>query len=179
MDKIVITYPSKFDGELEQIIKVLANENIRLHLRKPGATEKEYEELLKEIPVTFHSRIVLHDFYHLQDKYAVGGLHFSTKNRALAESQHANGSKSTSCHSIDELKEIEGKFEYAFLSPIFPSISKQGYAGNLDMEEVKRYLQTSRQTKAIALGGIDASKIPLLKEWGFDGEAQLGSIWKI
>jgi thiamine-phosphate pyrophosphorylase len=134
---------------------------------------------LKQIPTKFYPRIILHDAYDLRYKYAVGGLHFSTKKRALATEISIQGTKSTSCHSIAELQNIDGQFDYAFLSPIFPSISKQGYEGNLDMQAVQLYLQEQRTTKAIALGGIDNGKIAQIKEWGFDGYAKLGDVWKI
>lgn len=183
MIKVIITYPVNFEGEIEQILSVLEDKKVILHLRKPDATEKEYEDLLKAIPQHLLSKVVLHDYYHLAEKYAVGGFHLSTKKRnEKLISQLANqpiGTLSTSCHSIAELQSLDGQFDYAFLSPIFPSISKQGYEGNLDMEQVKAYLLTERKTKVIALGGIDNSKMNQLTEWGFDGHAQLGSIWKI
>jgi len=179
--RFVLTYPTFFLNEPEQIKQVLQDENVILHLRKPDATEAEYEALLQAIPATFHKRVVLHDYYHLQKKYAVGGFHFSTKKRAetnnLADWRIDKLSLSTSTHSLEELETIDGLFDYAFLSPIFPSISKQGYEGNLDMQAVQAYLHKPHQTKVIALGGIDESRIPQLKEWGFDGYAMLGSVW--
>ncbi|MDR3705198.1 MAG: thiamine phosphate synthase [Paludibacteraceae bacterium] len=181
MQKIIITYPTNFIGEPEQIKQVLQDENVILHLRKPDATEAEYEALLQAIPATFHKRVVLHDYYHLQKKYDVGGFHFSTKKRAeisnLVDWRIDKLSLSTSTHSLEELEKLDVHFDYAFLSPIFPSISKQGYEGNLDMQAVQRYLQKPHHTKVIALGGIDERKMPQSKEWGFDGIAMLGSIW--
>lgn len=181
MLKIIITYPTAFPSELEQIVQVLKKEDCRLHLRKPEYSEMEYEALLQAIPVKYHSRIVLHDYFHLAEKYTFGGLHFSTLKRGEANTLalwHI-GTLSTSTHSLEELSALDGQFDYAFLSPIFPSISKQGYEGNLDMQAVQSYLQKPHQTKVIALGGIDDSKIAQLQEWGFDGYAQLGNIWKL
>ncbi len=179
MQQIVITYPSAIPNELAQILSVLEDKDVLLHIRKPNASEGVYEALLKSIPEKFYPQIVIHDYYHLQDKYKVGGVHFSTKNRAKASVIESFGSKSTSTHSVKELEEIEGEFDYAFLSPIFPSISKQAYEGNLDMMQVKDYLQTKRRIKVIALGGIDTTKIKDIEEWDFDGYAQLGSIWNL
>lgn len=178
MKKIVITYPTNFDGELEQILSVLEDKKVILHLRKLDASEEVYEEILELIPEESIRQIVLHDYYHLAEKYAVAGIHLSTKKREQGEFvKSTNQQISTSTHSINELKEIDGQFDYAFLSPIFPSISKQRYEGNLDVEEIKTYLQSARKTKVIALGGIDERKIKQLEDWGFDGYAQLGSIW--
>lgn len=183
MLKIIITYPTAFPSELEQIVQVLEKEDCRLHLRKPEYSEMEYEALLQVIPTKFHSRIVLHDYFHLAEKYKVGGLHYSTFKRSqiskLADLRISKLSLSTSTHSIEELRSLDNQFDYAFLSPIFPSISKQGYEGNLDMQAVQSYLQKPHQTKVIALGGIDDSKIAQLQEWGFDGYAMLGNIWHL
>ena len=168
---------------MEQIIQVLEKEDCRLHLRKPNYSESEYETLLKTIPAKFHTRIVLHDYFHLSEKYELGGIHFSTKKRSLiTKSPNHQISKltlSTSTHSFEEMKSLDDQFDYVFLSPIFPSISKQGYEGNMDMQKVQVYLQEAHKTKVIALGGIDESKIPQLMEWGFDGYAKLGSIWNL
>jgi thiamine-phosphate pyrophosphorylase len=182
MLKIIITYPSSFPTELEQIIQVLEKDDCRLHLRKPDYSEEEYEALLQAIPAKFHAGLVLHDYYYLAEKYKVGGLHFSTNKRIeinRSAYKQINLTCSTSTHSIEELQELDGQFDYAFLSPIFPSISKKGYEGNLDMETVQVYLQKPHQTKVIALGGIDETKIPQIEAWGFDGYAQLGNIWKL
>ncbi|MDA3823991.1 MAG: thiamine phosphate synthase [Bacteroidales bacterium] len=185
MRKIIITYPTNFEGEIEQILSVLEDKKVILHLRKPDASEEVYEEILDLLTEESIRQIVLHDYYHLTENYAVAGIHLSTKKReqgAFIKSTNQQINKltiSTSTHSIEELRLIDGQFDYAFLSPIFPSISKQGYEGNLDMQEVESYLRSNYQTKVIALGGIDNSNIKQLKEWGFDGHAQLGSIWKI
>lgn len=181
--RLIITYPTAFIGEIQQIESVLSDETIRLHLRKPDYSETEYETLLQAIPAKFHARLVLHDYFHLAEKYKVGGIHFSTQKRAeiskSTNQQINNLTYSTSTHSLKELQELDGQYNYAFLSPIFPSISKQGYEGNLDMEEIKTYLQKPHQTKVIALGGIDETKFSQIEDWGFDGYAQLGSIWNL
>lgn len=78
-------------------------------------------------------------------------------------------------HSLDELKNHKGKYEYAFLSPIFNSISKQGYKSNFDLNEVKEKI---KEENIIALGGIDEDKIEACRELGFAGVAVLGSVWK-
>lgn len=183
MLKVVITYPIAFLSELKQIVQVLEKEDCRLHLRKPDYSEAEYETLIQSIPAKYHSRIVLHDYFHLAEKYKVAGLHFSTQKRSqiskLADLKISKLSLSTSTHSLNELGALDGQFDYAFLSPIFPSISKQGYEGNLDMEVVRSYLHKPHQTKVIALGGIDDSKITQLQQWGFDGYAMLGSVWHL
>lgn len=80
-------------------------------------------------------------------------------------------------HSLKELQDCEDKYEYAFLSPIFDSISKVGYKSNYDLNEVKMVLK-SRKEKIIALGGITIDKIEEVRDLGFFGIAVLGTIWQ-
>lgn len=80
-------------------------------------------------------------------------------------------------HSLNELEDCEEKYDYAFLSPIFDSISKEGYKSNYDLKEIKKLLK-NRNEKIIALGGIDEDKIDAVKDLGFSGIALLGAIWQ-
>jgi len=80
-------------------------------------------------------------------------------------------------HSLAELHEYKEAFQYAFLSPIFDSISKIGYKSPYQLDEVKRTLHTTKH-KIIALGGIDENKIDIVKDVGFYGIAVLGAIWQ-
>ena len=178
--RIIITQPFFFQGEKEQIENhFLEDENLVLHLRKPDSAAADYEDLLQKINQKYHSRTMLHEHYHLYEKYQTRGIHFSTAKRELAETTPCIGSKSTSCHELTEIKSIEGKFDYTFLSPIFSSISKQGYKGNLDMKEIEEFLQQKRSIKVIALGGITSERVEQIEALGFDGYAMLGAAWRV
>ena len=84
---------------------------------------------------------------------------------------------STSFHSTKEIKASRRKYQYAFLSPIFDSISKQKYKSNFDLEKLERFLK-SNSKNLIALGGINETTIVSAKTLGFSGAASLGYIWK-
>jgi len=79
-------------------------------------------------------------------------------------------------HSLKELEEYPMKYEYALLSPVFNSISKEGYKSAYDLKELEKCIK-GRKEKIIALGGIDGDKIEKVKEIGFSGIALLGAIW--
>ncbi|WP_431243985.1 thiamine phosphate synthase [Flavobacterium sp. P21] len=85
-------------------------------------------------------------------------------------------SKSTSTHSIADFNSLKNDFDYAFLSPVFKSISKDNYEPKIDFfEEIK--LRTNHETKVVALGGIDSNNIQTTLKNGFDDIALLGAIW--
>ena len=60
---------------------------------------------------------------------------------------------SRSLHSLAELRSSSG-LEYAFLSPIFDSISKQGYKAAFEEEKLRQAL-ADNSVPVIALGGLD------------------------
>ncbi len=173
----LISNDNFFLGELDVITKLLACYEFIFHLRKPKATVKEYNSFLKRIPATFHNRIMLHGAYELIQYYNLKGLHFSTINRKNKDKITTNYC-STSAHSIKELTKLDGQFQSIFISPIFPSISKPGYVGKLNLIALKSFLKQSRHSKIIALGGITAKNINMLGTFNFDGFAVLGAVWK-
>jgi thiamine-phosphate pyrophosphorylase len=78
-------------------------------------------------------------------------------------------------HSLEELENYKEKYDYAFLSPIFDSISKIGYISNFNLIETK---ETIKGKNIIALGGIDEDKIEIVRELGFRGIAVCGAVWQ-
>ena len=85
---------------------------------------------------------------------------------------------SVSCHSLEELSAHKAKFDYLFLSPIFDSISKKGYSGRFTREQLLEARDNGLiDKKIIALGGITAGNIPIIRDLGFGGVAVLGSVW--
>lgn len=172
---IVITTPYFFENE-GTILSALLEEGLEcLHLRKPDAGADEMRRLLDTIPAGFHSRIRLHDCFGLTKQYAVGGLHLNRRNDHIPDSFW--GTLSRSCHTLEEVKESD-RMDYVFLSPIFQSISKEGYGSGFPMEVLQRASDEGIiNERVIALGGMDSKTIPLLEGLGFGGVAILGSLW--
>jgi len=177
MDLILISYPDFFEEETAIVSSLLEQFDFTFHLRKPDASSNEYIQFLEAIPYRFYNRIVIHNQLEIYKHFNLRGIHFSTSNRGSSQRLSQSIRKSTSCHSLPEIKDLDGKFDYAFLSPVFPSISKKGYKGNLNLNELKNYLEKDRKTKVYALGGIEANKLEKLKPIEFDGIAILGTIW--
>ena len=69
--------------------------------------------------------------------------------------------------------------DYLFLSPIFDSISKEGYRSAFTpavlREAAARGLLGER---VAALGGVRPELLPTLRDLGFGGAALLGCIWR-
>ncbi|PTN04342.1 thiamine phosphate synthase [Mangrovibacterium marinum] len=179
MKLLVISHPDQFAHEAEVINQLFELGMQHFHLRKPNWSTEEIRNLLKSVQPTFFNRIIIHDHFQLAVEFGLGGIHFSAKTKnQMPQWRSFEGSRSTSCHSLEELHELPDQIDYAFLSPIFPSISKQGYHANFDFDELEKFLATYNKAEVIALGGIEAGKIQTCRQIGFNGIAVLGNIWQ-
>ncbi len=178
---VVISNPEPVANEASSINQLFDEGLSVLHLRKPEGTEHEITTLLQEIHPTHYSKIALHSCHHLANHFGIHRLHFNELNRkSLNEEAFSVLTKegivlSTSIHGVDEYNDISDAFEYAFLGPVFDSISKKDYKA---LEENKRSLtHRKKPVKLIALGGINPINCTTPFEWGFDGIAVLGALW--
>ena len=172
---ITITRPDFFPGESVFISRLLASGVDIVHLRKPGATAADCARLLDELPADDRRRIVVHDFFELVEPYGLRGIHLNARRSTVPDDY--KGHVSRSCHSLEEVKLYKAACDYVFLSPIFDSISKQGYASAFTDETLK---QASSEgiidRKVVALGGVIPDKISYLRRLGFGGAAMLGCV---
>ncbi|SHF85309.1 thiamine phosphate synthase [Flavobacterium defluvii] len=179
---IVISNPFFIEDEIEMLNSLLEEGLSLLHIRKPDFSELEMAQFINQIKLEFRNKLVLHNHHHLAEDFGIDRFHFSEKERKQNSGFPARfskpcRSKSTSTHSIEDFNSLENEFDYAFLSPVFKSISKENYYPKKNLfEELK--LKTNRQTKIIALGGINSVNIQEVFEKGFDDAALLGSVWK-
>ena len=176
MELAVITYPEIFEGEALVLTQLLEQFDIMLHIRKPWISDEEYKDLIKQIPAELLSKVFIHTAYELTEEFEFKGLHFSTEKREQSN-QFEDTCKSTSTHSVEEVELLHEAFDYMFLSPVYPSISKPGLNNVLNKSDIREQLSREWQGKIIALGGVSAENLEEIKQLGFDGAAVLGAIW--
>lgn len=172
----VISEPTMLDGEAEVMSEMLAAGLPLLHLRKPGCTESQMVSLIEALPSSYRDRMVLHDWHRLAVTYGIGGIHLNSRNNHRLFGY--SGRYSCSCHSLQEVALRKGDFDYVFLSPIFDSISKEGYGSHFTAGTLhKASLEGLIDRRVMALGGVRLGNLPLLAKFGFGGAAMLGSVW--
>lgn len=174
---IVLSSPTNRTDEISLIHALLEAGTERFHLRKPQLSFGETKEILESIESAFHPKIVLHQHYQLGELFNIKQIHVNAAQRKTVNlSKFKDFDLSTSTHSIIEFNALSTQFTSAFISPIFPSISKKGYNTAINWA---REIQNRRNyhTKLIALGGIEAANIACLKSFSFDDYALLGAIW--
>ncbi|MDE6555719.1 MAG: thiamine phosphate synthase [Duncaniella sp.] len=171
MKAIAITPPEILEYEASAIEEMLDGGWWRVHLRHPSASADDMIGILSAIPSRLHDRISVHDhFDELQGMFPGIGLHINSR-QSYHEGQRPE-TISRSCHSIEEA--LKSYDDYCFISPVFDSISKPGYRKGFTDKDLDRIKDAS--STLIALGGVDAERIPLLRRYKFKGFAMLGAI---
>lgn len=176
MKIIAITTPKVTSDDLP-IIRGLIGKGIDvIHLRKPDSCIDECRDLLLRLTEKERGRIVIHDYPELYDEFSLLGIHIN-KNVTSFPSGYS-GLRTRSCHSFEEVRMYKGDYDYLFLSPIFDSISKQGYLSGFSHDELVRASEEGIiDRKVVALGGVTFDKIEYLKGLGFGGAAMIGALY--
>lgn len=186
INMIVITNPLPIVNEINTIHSLFESGLELLHIRKPDFSGAEMRSFLSKIKPDVKEQLVLHSHHHLASVFGTNRIHFSESERiktaallgksAFSTYKTKGFHLSTSVHSMDDFNALENTFEYAFLSPIFQSISKENYSSKTDWFEVIKN-RTNYTTKLIALGGIESKNTEQTLKNGFDAVALLGTIW--
>lgn len=171
--KLIVISPDSEDAREHAVLAQLFAAGLTsYHLRKPTWTRDQLEAWLRLLPAGFHSRIVLHSHHDLAAEFQAGGVHNAPTATPFAPL------RSHAVHSLVELRGLLDARARLLFSPVFSSISKPGYGPAFDHEELRSVLVHPRRAEVIALGGVDASRIPACGELGFDGVAVLGAVWQ-
>ncbi len=175
---LIITPEQSVPGETK-IINELFQEGLELlHVRKPMMDEAAMRNYIKNIDSGYHEQLVLHSHYILAEEFGTSRLHFKESERQnIPDRFFKEYIVSTSVHSIDGFNKLDARWEYAFISPVFPSISKKGYGnGTKILESIRQ--RKNDESGLIALGGIDQHNIDTVFSENVDGAALLGAIWE-
>jgi thiamine-phosphate pyrophosphorylase len=149
------------------------------HLRKPGKNYEEHVLYLNKIDKKYHNRIVPHNFHELINVFNLKGIHFQEQKRKDPIDNPSKYFKnlemygktiSSSFHEPEDVLHCDFEFDYHLLSPVFTSISKQGYKGRgFDVNHIDK--------KILGMGGVTSKNIESFKSLGYKGLGVLGGIW--
>ncbi|MDR0353017.1 MAG: thiamine phosphate synthase [Opitutaceae bacterium] len=187
--RLLVISPEGEDSREHAVLAELFAAGLRhYHLRKPGWARARLAAWLRALPPEFHPRIVLHTHHNLAAEFDLGGLHERDSGRAAPpdSSRMASASsggpggriRSRAVHSLAALRSALDRRERLLFSPVFPSISKPGHAPACSHKKLAALLALPRRAEVIALGGVDATRLPVCRALGFDGIAVLGSVWQ-
>jgi len=175
--KIIISPEENVKNETNLINQFFDQGLDLFHIRKPKFSELDLINYVFGIDDKYKTKLVVHQ--HFETAFQLGLYRFHVKENVRKNNNFSfneNLIYSTSTHSIDDFNQLENLWEYAFISPIFPSISKIGYGENSQiLSDLKQ--RTNYKTKLIALGGITLENQYFAYENRAEGVAFLGSIW--
>ena len=165
--------------EQERISAMIRSGKVEFfHIRKPDFTEMQMHDYLSRFDADVRKHLSLHDHHRLAVEMGIGGVHLNGRNPNPPTG--FAGRISVSCHSVDEVLQCKDNVDYCFLSPIFDSISKQGYCSNFSLAELKRLFDEKiLDEKVCALSGVTFDNIGELEEVGFSSFAMLSSLWEL
>ncbi len=173
--KLILITPEIFHKDENSILEKALEIGVdRIHVRKPNCNHNTLYKYIDNLSDGIIRKSSLHYYKDIFMEFNFSGFHFSvTQKEYFPNVEKKNSKISTSFHSMGEVLGFKNNFDYAFCSPVFPSISKQDHEP--DFEWNIKGKQTG--IELYALGGIDHSKIERCKERGFDGVGILGAVW--
>ena len=174
--------PDFFEREVDVLTQFFKSGLRYFHLRKKNISDARL--FLSGLPVPYHQFITVHQHIDLLDEFSqLRGFHLTSLQRAsflqnalqkMERRLQGTGKVfSTGFHTLGAVNDCKNIcFDYAFLSPVFDSISKQNYSGkNFDITNFKRSFPL------IALGGMTPENQKQALQLGFDDVAVLGAVW--
>jgi thiamine-phosphate pyrophosphorylase len=173
----VISPESEDPREVRTLELLLAAGLPDYHVRKPGWDEGRTEAWLRRLPVDWRPRLILHGHAGLAARLGLGGCHAQD-----AGDEASNSAAARSCHDLAGLRRRLGRYRTLFFGPVFPSLTKAGYAPAPDfpwaeLQAVLTGRPGAGRTRVYAIGGITAAGLPRCRALGFDGVAVLGAVW--
>lgn len=131
---------------------------------------------MNRLPTEYLERIVTHEHFQLASYRNLKGIHLNGRNPIAPAG--FTGHISRSCHSLEEVSKYKTTCDYVFLSPIYDSISKEGYSSAYTSDTLQKARQAGIiDAKVMALGGVTAERFSEISSSGFGGAVLLGDIW--
>ena len=175
---IVITPEVYAPNEIYWVNQLLKSGIDLLHIRKYNLQDQEVIKYVNSIEADYRDQLVLHSHGHLSNLLNINKIHIreSDRNNGVHLQFEKNKTLSTSVHDINAFNNLEPFWNYAFMSPMFPSISKAKY-GMRNTVRSQLAFRTNHAVKLIGLGGLKIENVNRIKKEIVDGFAFLGAIW--
>jgi len=173
----IITLPGIQNREIFTLRQLLQWPEVYIHVRKPTLSEVDYVKFISAFSVEERARLIAHQAHVPALECGLSRMHFSTSMRENSNLLDVLNKKhiSTSTHSWKEFNNLPFYYEAAFVSPLFPSISKVGYGRQNCVAPIGR---RNLASKAIALGGISSTQLATMTAHNFDDFAVCGAMWE-
>lgn len=187
MDIVVISGPHEEPNEIEEVVRMFDAGLEHFHIRKPRMNKNQLSEYIKRFPDKFRNRMIIHSYHGLADQYKLGGIHLSREHRKrgkLYDLRLWTKRKlkpemviTRTFHKLTDVTSDRRNYTYAFLSPVFDSVTRSSLAGGFSKRALLIIIPQARQP-IYALGGVTLERLHECAENGFHGVAFHGSVWE-
>ncbi len=187
MEVIVVSSTHEVPQEVGEVVQMFEMGLKYFHVHKPKLNRKQLLEYLEQFPEEYRSKLVLHSYHGLAFKLKLGGIHLTRKHRKrgrlyyfrlwIRRKLNPNLIVSRSFHKLSDLTNDKRKYSYAFLSPVFDSISHSSLSAGFSKRALLIVIPQARQP-VYAMGGISEEKFDYIHNHGFDGMALHGTVWE-
>ena len=178
---ILIAPENDVPNEIDILTRLFEEGLAYYHFRKPNKDYAAHCAYLNRIDKKYHNRIVVHYDHELVNEFDLKGIHFQEQKRKDHIDNPGQYFKnlsmygktiSSSFHEPEDLEACDFEFDYHLLSPVFASISKQGYQGRgFDVNHIDKTI--------IGMGGVTPDNLSKFTTLGFKGVGVLGGIWNV
>ena len=189
MKLVVVGPPFPFEKETNIINELFELGMDYHHIRSPFIDEDVQRKFIKRIKNKHRNKLVIHQHHDMTDEFEIKGVHLKETHRKELNQNNEQYLKwlaykkanpafhlSASFHDLEDLVNCQHPSDYAFIGPVFSSISKTNYSASWSMAALERAIGNS-QVPIVTIGGIRPEHITQVKEWGATGVATLGYIW--
>lgn len=187
MEIVIFSSPNEVPNEVEEVVRMFDAGLKHFHIRKPRMNKNQLADYIKRFPERFRPRMILHSYHSLAEHYHLGGIHLSREHRKrkrfysfrlwLKRRLNPDLVVTRTFHKLTDVTNDRRKYTYAFLSPIYDSVTRSSLAGGFSKRALHIIIPEARQP-IYALGGITVERLYLTAESGFDGAAFHGSLWE-
>lgn len=187
MEITVISSPNDELTEIEDVVRMFDAGLMHFHIRKPRMNKQQLANYIQRYPDKFRNRMILHSYHGLSKQFRLGGIHLSREHRRrnkfyslrlwLKRKMNPELIVTRTFHKLTDITSDRRRYNYAFLSPIFDSVTRSSLAGGFSKRALLIMIPQAKQP-IYALGGITIERLKQVDENGFYGAAFHGSIWE-
>ena len=174
-------------NETTEVVKMFDSGLENFHIRKPKMSKGLLTDYIKRFPEEYRNRLILHSYHGLAYQYKLGGIHLSRSHRNRGKLYHFRVWMrkkfnpdliiTRTFHKLTDVTTDKRTYSYAFLSPVFDSISQSSLSAGFSRRAL--LILTPQANQPIyALGGISVDKLQTVRENGFHGAALHGCLWE-
>lgn len=187
MEIIVISTSYDYEQEVSEVIRMFENGLEKFHIRKPKYSKNQLVTYINQYPKKYHDRLVLHTYHGLAFQLELGGIHLTRKHRKRSKFHQFKlwwrrrnrplFIVTRTFHKMTDITDDKRSYTYAFLSPVFDSVSQSTLAAGFSQRALHLIIPQAKQP-IYAMGGVALHHLDTIYKNGFDGAAFHGAIWE-